>query len=61
MLGVSSAEGTTCESMGCKSHVSETTSLKVPTGMTGVIQKRLPHRLGYNPLDLKNRPLTEFR
>ena len=35
-LDFSSAEGTTCESMGCKSHVSETTSLKVPVGMTGV-------------------------
>ena len=36
MLGFSSAEGTTCESMGCKSHVSETACLKVPVGMTGV-------------------------
>ena len=36
MLVFSSAEGTTCESMGCKSHVSETTSFRVPVGMTGV-------------------------
>ena len=36
MLAFSSAEGSTCESMGCKSHVSETTSPRVSVGTTSV-------------------------
>jgi len=45
---VSSAEGTTCGSMGCKSHENETTSIEVPIGMTCVCDAVSCRPLGTN-------------